>query len=189
MKRSFCFLLVSLAVCCGKDNTTENEEKVNNKEVASVNDTCNYLKNRIYQPVDDDYPIMLSFISSNEICGYHDANNYLGNYSIENNCLSFSNVSVTDVSDNEWYWNYINALHENYVIDISKHDTLRLVIEKESSALVFLSKQKLNTIVNTDSLYSKFSICKFTSDDAQNILQGTSWGLAYIECDSLINLK
>lgn len=135
-----------------------------------------------FPTTEDTYPITLSFISSDQICGYHDANSYMATYSITDNLLSFTGISTTDVGDTEWYLDYIQHLSMKYKIKFSGNDTLKLTSQDDSLSIVLLKKQRFNeTTFDVDSLYSYFSICQTDSSNIVNSLQGTSWVMLYTE--------
>lgn len=187
MKTRFCllmFMAVTTIVCCKKGNNTDESGDSIYGDWRLVSDIqCINTEDIEYQPENDQYPIVLSFVSSDRICGYHDANSYEGTYRINDNKLHFEDISITDVVDNKWYTNYMNYIKQFvYEFDISSPDTLKLVAENDSHTLVFLSKNKFNT--NVDSIYSYFSICKIDSLNIENALQGSSWVLIYVETNN-----
>ncbi len=173
----FLFIATISIICCKKENTFEDSYD-SIYSVWSLTTDIQHTKNTEYQPVDDRYPIVLSFTSSNQICGYHDANSYEGYYSTNGKYLTFKNISSTDVSDNKWYINYLNNLQCVYEFETSGPDTLILVAENNTNRLVFLSKNKFHS--NVDSIYSYFPICKTDSSNIVNTLHG-SWVLIYLE--------
>jgi len=138
---------------------------------------------RLFPKEDDTYPITLSFVSSNQVCGFHDANSYSATYSLIANLLSFTNISSTDVGDTEWYLDYLQHLSIMDKISLCGTDTLKISSQNDSLTIVLLKKQRFNeTTYDIDSLYSYFSsICQMDSSNAVNSLQGTSWVVLYTE--------
>ncbi|MBR5958173.1 MAG: hypothetical protein IKZ99_07410 [Salinivirgaceae bacterium] len=186
MKIRFCllvFMAVTTIVCCKEgNNIVESDDSIYGDWRLVSDIQCVNTENIECQPENDHYPIVLSFVSSDRICGYHDANSYESTYRVNDNQLYFEDISITDVMDNEWYTNYISVLRYVYKYDNSNPDTLKLIAENDSHTLVFLSKNKFNT--NVDSIYSYFSMCEIDSLNIENALQGSSWVLIYVEANN-----
>ena len=186
MKTRFCllmFMAVTTIVCCKEGNNADESDDSFYGNWRLVSDIrCINTESIECQPENDHYPIVLSFVSADKICGCHDANSYESTYHVNDNQLHFGDISITDAMDNEWYTNYISALQYVYKFDNSNPDTLKLVAENDSHTLVFLSKNKFNT--NVDSIYSYFSMHKIDSLNIENALQGSSWVLIYVKTSS-----
>jgi hypothetical protein len=92
-------------------------------------------------PENDTYPVTLTFFPDNKFHGRHDANVYEGAYSIQSDKISLTITNVTDVSDIEWYLDYIDKLL--YVSEITLTDTDMQMSNIDNSLIFnFVSKAK-----------------------------------------------
>lgn len=188
---------------CQKENAPPNDKDDKTNETNDTVSISNWVlvsKERMvsgkiiyYFPTESDtlFPVTLTFYNNNQICGFHDANEYEGNYTINNNDLSFSNISTTDVSDTKWYWDFIERLGQISNYSIIKSDTLKLYNQTGDLTIVLLKKQAFNNLYfNIDSLYSHFSThCILDTSNKTNVLQGTSWVLCHIESQKSTSLE
>jgi len=68
------------------------------------------------------------------------------------NNITLSNLFVTDVSDNDWYWDYIEDLSVISKIFVIDNDSLKLTNFDSSIAYYFLDKEIFNqNFFNVDS--------------------------------------
>ena len=90
-------------------------------------------------PTDDKYPVILTFCSTKDFCGRHDANFYEGKYEINQGIISFPPISITDCNDIDWYWNYISELGKvNKVFIFSQSENtnnIKLQLSNQDSSI------------------------------------------------------
>lgn len=193
MKKNLSLLILFLCVfySCEKSNVEDDNDDNDHQEMVNpyvYNDWVLVAKEaeekqwvQSFSHQEDPYPIVLDFINDTEICGYHDPNNYGGNYSISGNTVSFSNVSSwTDGTSFSTYWNYLDSLNNTYYFDLPIEDTLRLTHINENVRLTFLSEDLYSQeYLDIDSLYHYYD-CVLDTANLLPILRGI-WILLSIE--------
>ena len=98
-------------------------------------------------PVNDKYPVTLTFYPTNGFCGRHDANSYEGKYEINQDTISFSNIFVTDVCDIDWYLNYLSELGKTNKVLISSQcentNNMQLQLSNNDNSIIlyFINKK------------------------------------------------
>jgi hypothetical protein len=107
-----------------------------------VEKTINW--NKEILPEGDKYPVTLTFYENKEFWGSHDANNYNGVYGISRDSILFSCEGFTDVTDIDWYLDYLYSLFkikEMKILSMDEH-TMQLSLSNKnySTTLHFVSK-------------------------------------------------
>jgi hypothetical protein len=91
-------------------------------------------------PNNDTYPITLTFDTTDNFRGRHDANIYEGIYAMKQNAILLSYNAITDVSDINWYLDYLQELPTASTIHFIGSDTMHLSNQDSSFTLYFISK-------------------------------------------------
>ncbi len=184
------FIGIIILPNCQKDNELVKDDNISDSTsitewVLISKDKLNTSRVLRNYPTESDslLPITLTFANDNQVCGFHDANEYEGEYTISNKNLSFNNVITTEVGDTEWYWTFLRLLEKVEKYTMIEDDTLKLYGETDNLAIVLLKKHSFNSSVfNVDSLYSYFSSdCAIDTQNLKNELQGTSWVVLFTE--------
>jgi len=89
---------------------------------------------------DEPYPVTLTFLSDSTFCGRHDANTYDGTYKMLVPNILLTITRITDVSDIEWYLNYLKQT--TTISRIALTDSTMRLSNNNSLILNFVSKEK-----------------------------------------------